>query len=65
MIEVKALLEQKPNPADLDAIKTLVDSDATMEDLRQAATWHALHARVQRIEEALIAQDRHRKAMPK
>ena len=48
------LLEQKLNPADLDAIKALVDSDATMEDLRQAATWHALHARVQRIEEALI-----------
>ena len=48
------LLEQKLNPADLDAIKTLVDSDATMEDLRQAATWHAMHARVQRIEEALI-----------
>ena len=35
------------------------------EDLRQALTWHALHARVQRIEEALLAQDRHRKAMPK
>ena len=49
-----SLLDQKLNPADIDAIKTLVDSDATMEELRQAATWHALQARVQRIEEALI-----------
>ena len=65
MIEVKALLEQKLYPADMVAIKTLVDSDTTMEELRQAGTWHALQARVQRIEEALIAQDRHRKAMPK
>ena len=48
------LLEQKLYPADLDAIRTLVDSKATMEELRQAATWHALQARVQRIEEALI-----------
>ena len=65
MIDVKSLLEEKLSQSNLDAIKTLVDSDATMEDLRQAVTWHALHARVQRIEEALIAQDRHRKAMPK
>ena len=47
------LLGQKLNQSDIDAIKTLVDSDATMEELRQAATWHALQARVQRIEEAL------------
>ena len=51
------LLEQKLYPADLDAIKTLVDSDATMEELRQAATWHALQARVQRIEEALLRRN--------
>ena len=51
------LLEQKLNPADLDAIKTLVDSDATMEELTQAATWHALHARVQRMDAALIRRD--------
>ena len=51
------LLEQKLHPADLDAIKTLVDSDATMEELTQAATWHALHARVQRMEAALIRRD--------
>ena len=51
------LLEQKLNQADLDAIKTLVDSDATMEELTQAATWHALHARVQRMEAALIRRD--------
>ena len=49
-----SLLEQKINSADLDEIKTLVDSDATMEELRKVVTWHALHARVQRIEEALI-----------
>ena len=48
------LLGQKLNQSDIDAIKTLVDSDATMEELRQEATWNALHARVQRIEEALI-----------
>ena len=52
-----SLLDQKLNPADIDAIKTLVDSDATMEELRQAATWHALQARVQRIEAALIHHD--------
>ena len=28
-----------------------------MEELTQAATWHALHARVQRMEAALIRRD--------
>ena len=51
------LLGQKLNQSDIDAIKTLVDSDATMEELRQVATWHALHARVQRMEAALIRRD--------
>ena len=51
------LLKQQLNQADLDAIKTLVDSQVTMEELSQAATWHALHARVQRIEAALIHRD--------
>ena len=58
------LLEQKLNSADLAAIKTLVDSEATMEDLTQAATWHALHARVQRIESALIYRDRELVPLP-
>ena len=58
------LLEQKLNPADLDAIKDLVDSNATMEDLRQASTWHALHVRVQRMEAALIQRDRELAPLP-
>ena len=48
------LLGQKLNQSNIDVIKTLIDSKATMEELRQAATWHALQARVQRIEEAVI-----------
>ena len=51
------LMGQKLNKVDIDAIKTLVDSDATMEELTQAATWHALYARVQRMEAALIRRD--------
>ena len=64
-MKLKELLKQKLTPENLEAIKAMVDSPVSCEDLRQALTWHALHARVQRIEEALLAQDRHRKAMPK
>lgn len=59
MIKAKELLEKKLNPADREAIQTLVDSDATHEELTKAATWHALHARIRRIENAVIALQRH------
>ena len=51
------LMGQKLNKVDIDAIQILVDSDVTMERLRQSATWHSLHARVQRMEAALIRRD--------